>query len=178
MEYTQPAFSLEACQLLLRRTPAILRATLAGLPPEWLYCNEGAETWSAFDVLGHLIHGEKTDWIERLQRVLEHGEDRPFEPFDRTAMFRDSAGRSAAELLDEFEALRTGNLRRLAELKLQPEQLSLRGMHPALGSVTLRELLATWAAHDLGHLVQINRVLARQLRQEVGPWREYLSVMA
>ncbi len=170
-------FDLQDMRLILERTPAVLRAQLSGLPENWLRATEGPGTWSAFDVVGHLIHGEKTDWLERIGIILQHGDSRPFNTFDREAMLRDSAGRSLEELQEEFERLRGANLGQLDALKLGPQQLELPGRHPQLGPVTMRQLLATWTAHDLGHLVQINRVLARQYRDAVGPWREYLSVM-
>lgn len=170
-------FDLQDACLLLARTPAVLRAQLGGLPEAWLRATEGPDTWSPFDVLGHLIHGERTDWLQRIGIILQHGDSVAFNTFDREAMFRDSAGKGLDLLLDEFAALREANLSQLDALRLSPQQLDLPGRHPQLGAVTMRQLLATWAAHDLGHLVQINRVLARQYRAEVGPWREYLSVM-
>jgi hypothetical protein len=124
-----------------------------------------------------LIHGEKTDWMPRLAIILEHGPARPFEVFDREAQFRDSVGKSLPQLLDEFSALRRDNLGRLRALDLQPAQLDLQGSHPGLGPVTLRQLLATWTAHDLGHILQISRVMAKRYKDEVGPWTAYLSVM-
>jgi hypothetical protein len=139
--------------------------------------NEGPETWSPFDVVGHLIHGERTDWMQRVRIILDAGETRPFDPFDRFAQFRESQGRSLTDLLDEFGALRAENLRRLAQLELTGEDLDRRGLHPALGPVTMRELLATWVAHDLGHIAQITRVMAKRHADDVGPWREYLPVL-
>jgi len=162
---------------VLSRTPGPLNALLRELPDTWTSATEGPGTWSPYDVVGHLIHGEKADWIPRLNIILEHGDARPFDPFDREAQFRDSAGKSLPELLDEFSRLRRQNLDRLRALNLRPEQLELRGTHPALGRVTLRQLLATWTAHDLGHIIQISRVMAKRYRQDVGPWAEYLSVM-
>jgi hypothetical protein len=168
---------LDDCLPLLSRTPATLNALLRGLPDAWTTADEGPNTWSPYTVIGHLIHGEKTDWMRRLAIILEHGTDRPFDPFDREAQFRDSQGKSLPALLDEFSALRRENLDRLRALNLQPAHLELQGTHPAFGPVTVRQLLATWTAHDLGHLVQVSRVMARRYRQEVGPWTEYLSVM-
>ncbi|MCC7478004.1 DinB family protein [bacterium] len=170
-------FSLQDSLLILERTPALLSLQLSGLPEQWLRATEGPGTWSPFDVAGHLLHGEKTDWRVRISRILEHGESLAFETFDRTAMFRDSQGRSIDELLADFARLRAENLDFLRGLDLQEEQLGLCGLHPQLGRVSMRQLLATWTAHDLAHLLQINRVLARQYREEVGPWRQYLSVM-
>ncbi|HEU0055551.1 MAG TPA: DinB family protein, partial [Longimicrobium sp.] len=135
------------------------------------------ETWSAYDILGHLVHGEKADWIGRARIILEQGENRRFEPFDRTAMFRESQGKTLADLLDEFARLRAKNLETLASWRLTDGQLALEGEHPAFGTVTLRQLLSTWVAHDLGHIAQIARVMAKQYREAVGPWRAYLPVM-
>jgi len=162
---------------LLARTPTALNALLRDLPETWTLCNEGEKTWSAFDVVGHLIHGERTDWMPRAKIILQSGESRPFEPFDRWAQERESRGKSLGELLDEFTRLRSENLSELRRLNLRPEQLELRGRHPALGVVTLSELLATWAVHDLTHLHQISRLMAHQYREAVGPWREYLGVL-
>jgi DinB family protein len=161
----------------LSRTPATLNALLRDLPEPWTLSNEGAKTWSAFDVVGHLIHGERTDWMPRARRILESGEARAFDPFDRFAQERDSQGKSLPQLLDEFARLRSDNLRDLRALNLQPADFTRRGRHPALGAVTLSELLATWAAHDLTHLHQITRVMAHQYRDVVGPWGAYLGVL-
>jgi hypothetical protein len=169
--------NLQYTTSLLARTPAALYALLRGLPEMWTLQNEGEGTWTAFDVVGHLIHGERTDWIPRAKRILEFGESRPFEPFDRWAQARESQGKSLPELLDEFARLRAENLEALRALNLRPEHLALRGQHPALGVVTLSELLATWAAHDLTHLHQISRVMAHQYRDAVGPWTAFLGVM-
>jgi hypothetical protein len=163
---------------ILTRTPATLDALLRGLPNSWITAHEGVDTWSPFDVVGHLIHGERTDWLPRVKIILEHGNTRAFATFDRYAQFTESAGRPLAELLDEFARLREDNLRALAQLRVTDEDLDRRGQHPALGVVTLRQLLATWVAHDLDHVVQIARVLARQYADEVGPWRAYLRVIS
>jgi hypothetical protein len=163
---------------VLERTPAVLNTLLRGLPAAWTDAvTEGAGTWSPYIVIGHLIHAEKADWIPRLRTIVEHGCSKAFEPFDREAQFRDSAGKSLEVLLDEFASLRQQSLQQLRSHDLQPEQLDLQGTHPAFGAVTLRQLLATWTAHDLAHLVQINRVMARRYQDEVGPWAAYLSVM-
>jgi len=162
---------------LLGRTPAALDALLRGLPEAWTLRNEGEETWSAFDIVGHLIHGERTDWMPRAKMILQFGESRAFEPFDRWAQERESQGKSLAQLLDEFARLRSANLNELRALNLKPEDLARRGRHPALGSVTLSQLLATWAGHDLTHLHQISRVMAFQYREAVGPWGAYLGVL-
>jgi hypothetical protein len=162
---------------LLARTPATLNALLRGLPDAWTRENEGGNTWSAYDVVGHLIHGERTDWMPRARRILEFGETRAFEPFDRLAQNRESQGKPLPELLDEFTRLRAKNLDELRALKLRPKDMERRGLHPALGSVTLAELLATWAAHDLTHMHQISRIMAHQYRKAVGPWSKFLGVM-
>lgn len=170
-------FTLNDGIAVLERTPAVLRTLLAGLPASWTDATEGADTWSPYVVVGHLIHGERADWIARSEIILAQGADRRFTPFDREAQFRESAGKSLGELLDEFAALRAANLQVLRGWQLTDAHLALHGEHPAFGPVTLRQLLATWVAHDLGHLVQINRVMARQYREAIGPWRAYLSVM-
>lgn len=170
-------FQLEEARQVLSRTPLTLNSLLLPLSNAWLLRNEGAETWSPFDVVGHLIHGEETDWIPRTKVILQHGEGRPFEPFDRFAMFERSKGKSITELLDTFTRLREANLQELDEMKLTAADLEKRGRHPELGTVTLKQLLATWVAHDLGHVAQIVRVMAKQYREEVGPWRQYLSIV-
>jgi hypothetical protein len=162
---------------LLTRTPAALNALLRDLPEAWTLRNEGEDTWSAFDVVGHLIHGERTDWMSRAKRILQFGETRAFDSFDRWGHTRETQGKSLGQLLDEFARLRSENLAELRALNLRPEDLALRGSHPALGAVTLSELLATWAAHDLTHLHQISRVMAHQYREAVGPWSRYLGVL-
>ena len=163
---------------ILTRTPATLDALLRGMPDGWIVAHEGGETWSPFDVLGHLIHGERTDWIPRARIIVQHGETRPFDKFDRFAQFAVSQGRTFASLLDEFATLRQENLAELAAMKLTEADLDRRGCHPELGVVTLRQLLATWVAHDLDHILQISRVLARQYSDEVGPWRAYLRIIS
>lgn len=169
---------LQECLAVLTRTPATLDTMLRDLPEAWTAATEGPGTWSPYVVIGHLVHGEKTDWMHRLGIILTHGPSRPFDPFDREAQFRNDEGKSLAALLDEFSALRRQNLARLRALNLQPEQLRLKGTHPALGPVTLRQLLATWTAHDLAHILQVSRVMAKRYKQEVGPWAQYLSVMS
>jgi len=162
---------------LLSRTPAVLDALLRDLPETWALRNEGENTWSAFDVVGHLIHGERTDWMPRARMILQSGEAQTFEPFDRWGHVRESQGKSLGQLLEEFGGLRLENLIELRALNLRQEDLERRGRHPALGIVTLSELLATWAAHDLTHLHQISRVMAHQYREAVGPWSAYLGVL-
>jgi hypothetical protein len=162
---------------LLARTPAGLDVFMRDLPQTWTSRNEGENTWSAIDVVGHLIHGERTDWMSRAKMILQFGETRAFDPFDRWGQVRESEGKSLGELLDEFARLRRENLIELRALDLRPADLDRRGRHPALGVVTLSELLATWAAHDLTHLHQISRVMAHQYREAVGPWSQYLGVL-
>jgi hypothetical protein len=170
-------FDFDQTIRVLTRTPAVLDAWLRDLPDAWIRADEGPETFSAFDVLGHLIHGENTDWIPRLARILEHGERMPFESFDRFAQRTASEGRTANALLDEFAMLRERNLAYVRTLNLAPEQLDLRGMHPELGPVTARQLLATWVVHDLGHIAQIARVMSKHYALDVGPWKAYLPVL-
>jgi hypothetical protein len=169
--------NLQHTMALLARTPSSLNALLRDLPEEWTMQNEGGNTFNAFDVIGHLIHGERTDWMPRAKRILEFGETRAFDPFDRRAQEGESEGKPLGQLLDEFARLRSDNLAELRSLKLGPEDLNRRGVHPALGTVTLSQLLATWAAHDLTHLHQISRIMAHQYREAVGPWSAYLGVM-
>ena len=162
---------------LLARTPAALNALLRDLPETWTLRNEGENTWSVFDVVGHLIHAERADWMPRVKMVLQSGDTQTFEPVDREGHAREGQRQSLGELLEEFARLRAENLRELRALNLQPEDLERRGRHPALGVVTLSQLLATWAAHDLTHLHQIARVMAHQYREAVGPWSAYLGVL-
>jgi len=162
---------------LLSHTPASLDALLRGLPDEWVRAPEGPGRWSAYDIVGHLIHGERADWIPRARIILEHGEARAFEPFDREAQARWPKDVPLDARLDEFAAARRESLAALAALRLGPEQLARRGQHPSLGTVTLSELLATWVVHDLNHLAQLARVLAKARGDEVGAWREYLPVL-
>jgi hypothetical protein len=175
-------FSLAEVRAVLARTPATLNALLRGLPETWVMRNEGRskdgkDTWSGFDIVGHLIVGERTDWMPRVRIILENGEARAFDPFDRFAQSRESEGKSLEQLLDEFARLRCENLAALQAFNLQPADLARRGKHPALGVVTLSELLATWAVHDLTHLHQLSRVMAHQYRDAVGPWSAYLGVL-
>jgi hypothetical protein len=170
-------FNLADAIAVLSRTPASLDALLRGLPDVWVRSNEGKDTWSPFDIVGHLIVGERTDWMPRARIILENGEPRTFDPFDRFAQVKESQGKSLEQLLDEFARLRSENVAALRVMNLQPDDLSRRGKHPALGVVTLSELLATWAAHDLNHLHQLSRVMAHQYRAAVGPWSKFLGVM-
>ncbi|HEX7284564.1 MAG TPA: DinB family protein [Candidatus Angelobacter sp.] len=168
---------LEQTIALLTRTPAALNALLRDLPETWTLRNEGENTWSAFDVVGHLVHGERADWVPRVKTILEFGESRAFTPFDREGHAREIQGHSLPALLDEFARVRADNLEKLRALRLQPDDLARRGRHPSLGVVTLSQLLATWAAHDLTHLHQISRIMAHQYRETVGPWTAYLGVL-
>jgi hypothetical protein len=170
-------FDLAAGVAVLERTPRTLRAMLDGLPPVWADATDGPETWSPYVIVGHLIHGERTDWIPRARIILAQGANRRFTPYDRFAQFRESQGKSLAELLEEFADLRAENLATLAAWRLTEAQLALEGEHPEFGPVTLRQLLATWVAHDLGHVAQVARVMAKQYREAVGPWRAYLPVL-
>ena len=170
-------FDLANAMAILERTPAAFRALLAGLPDAWTTPNEGPNTFSAFDNLGHLVHGERTDWIPRARIILERGRSRPFDPYDRFAQVHESRGKSVHDLLDELAGLRAQNLETLRGWQLTDRALALEGEHPALGRVTLAQLLAAWVVHDLGHLAQTSRVMAKQYRDEVGPWRAYLPIV-
>ena len=170
-------FDLSHTTAVLGRTPAVLDAWLRDLPDGWTRANEGDSTWSAYDVIGHLIHGERTDWIPRAKIILEQGEGRPFDRFDRLAQERESQGKSLPQLLDEFADARARSLSDLRAMNLHSEDLAKRGRHPVLGIVTLSNLLSTWALHDLTHLHQISRVMAHQYRDEVGPWTKFLGVL-
>lgn len=168
---------LQQTMSLLARTPATLNTLLRDLPDAWTMKNEGDNSWSALQVVGHLIHGERTDWMTRTKMILQLGQSQLFPPFDRLGHIRESQGKSLEQLLDEFAHLRSDNLRELHSLNLQPKDLELRGQHPALGAVTLSQLLATWAVHDLTHLHQLSRIMAHQYRDTVGPWSAYLGVL-
>jgi hypothetical protein len=170
-------FNLDCSIEILSRTPAVLESLLYDLPDDWTRPNEGTDTWSPFDILGHMVHGEKTDWIPRAMMILEHGESRTFDPFDRFAMFEEAYGKSVEDLLHEFAVLRQQNIEELRGMELTPELLARRGTHPEFGAVTLAQLLATWVVHDLGHIAQITRVMAKQYTEAVGPWKAYLSVL-
>jgi hypothetical protein len=170
-------FNLEQTISLLARTPATLNALLRDLPETWTLRNEGRNTWSAFEVVSHLIYGERTDWMPRARIILQFGESRAFEPFDRAGHRPGMQGKSLAQLLDEFARLRAESLNQLRALNLRAEDLEQRGRHPTLGAVTLSQLLASWAVHDLTHLHQISRIMAHQYRLAVGPWSAYLGVL-
>jgi DinB superfamily len=170
-------FVLDEALPVLERTPQVLRELLAGLPEPWIRATEGPETWSPFDVVGHLIHGELTDWIPRAEIILSEGESRAFTPFDRFAQLEASRGKTLAELLDSFGRLRAASLARLRTFALTPADLARRGRHPELGTVTLEQLLATWVAHDLSHLGQVARVMGKAYTEAVGPWVAYLPML-
>lgn len=170
-------FTFDEALPVLRRTPSVVRALLWDIPEPWARGTEGPDTWSPFDIVGHLIHGERTDWMARTEILLAHGEARPFTPFDRFAQFEASRGKTLHQLLDTFAELRAGNLLRLESLNLTAADLQRRGRHPELGPCTFGELLATWVAHDLSHIAQIARVMGRQYTEAVGPWRAYLPML-
>jgi uncharacterized damage-inducible protein DinB len=161
----------------LRRTPATLTALLSGLPDAWTTSAEGPDTWSAYDIVGHLLHGEEGNWVARTRMILEHGDSSPFEPFNRTAMFEDSRGKSLDQLLAAFAHARASNLEALASLEITPDKLTLKGLHPSLGLVTLSNLLSAWVTHDLNHIGQIVEVMAHQYGDAVGPWKVYLGIL-
>jgi hypothetical protein len=175
---TRRTFTLAEAEAMLASTPKTLNAWLRDLPGGWLTGNEGGESWSPTDVLGHLIHGERTDWIPRAKRIVEFGNTKPFDKFDRFAQFRDFKGVPVPALLDEFASARAESLLELRAMALDEAMLDKPGLHPELGPVTLRQLLATWVAHDLDHVVQIARVMAKQYTDAVGPWRAYLRVVS
>lgn len=170
-------FDLSKSIEVLERTPTVLKTMLANLSSDWVFSNEGPDTWSPYEVIGHLIHCEKTDWMVRAQIILSDQEDKTFEPFDRFAQLRAGKEKSLEELLEEFQALREKNLETLKSMQIDEEKLERTGIHPAFGEVKLAQLLSCWTAHDLGHIVQIARVMAKQYKEEVGPWAEYLSVL-
>lgn len=170
-------FKLEQSIGILERTPAILRSMLSGLPDEWTNSNEGEDSWSPFDVMGHLVHGERTDWIPRTFIIMNDSDQKTFAPYDRFAQFGESEGKSLADLLDEFESLRKSNLEQLKGFGITSSDYLREGIHPSLGPVTLSNLLSAWVVHDQGHIAQICRVLAKQYKDEVGPWTKYMTIL-
>jgi hypothetical protein len=170
-------FDIKKSIEILRQTPSVMEKLLKGLSDEWIFSNEGENTWSAYDIMGHLIHGEKTDWIPRLNIILNESGDKKFEPFDRFAQFTDSTGKTMDMLLSEFKQLRSDNLLSLLSLNVARDQFEMEGIHPAFGKVTLSELLAAWVVHDLNHIAQIARVMSFQYEKAVGPWKEYLGIL-
>ena len=171
-------FELDKAIQVLERTPEVLDALLRGVGDTWVEANEGADTFSPFDVVGHLNHGERADWMVRMEIILKHGTDRPFDRYDRFAQYTESKGKTIEQLLDEFRQLRRNNIATLRSHELTQGQLALRGSHPGLGEVTLEQLLSAWVVHDLGHIAQISRVMAKRLKQDVGPWTQYLPVLS
>ena len=174
---SQTEFSLPETAALLTRTPATLDALLRGLPDTWTHYNEGKDSWSPYDIMGHMVLAERDDWIPRVRHILANGDSQPFPPFDRFTQMREPQLKSLEQLLDDFTVLRSESLNTLQFLNLQPQDLARPGRHPSLGSVTLAQLLATWAIHDLTHLHQLSRVMAHQYRDAVGPWSVYLGVL-
>lgn len=171
-------YRLEKSYEILERTPAVLQSLLAGLSDDWIMSNEGPETFSPYDVVGHLIHGEKTDWTTRMKMILEFGNTKTFERWNRVAMYEESKGKSMQQLLDEFAAIRKKNMDWFRSLHLTEADFDRKGMHPVLGEVTLRNLLATWVAHDLTHIAQVTRVMAKQYKEEMGPWPEFFRILS
>ncbi|MCB0432442.1 MAG: DinB family protein [Mangrovimonas sp.] len=170
-------FSIEKSVEILERTPKTLEVLLNGLSDDWIYNNEGEDTWNVFDVIGHLVHGEKTDWMERTLIILSSDGNKTFAPFDRFAQFKDSRGKTLQQLLEEFQELRTSNLQILKDLQISHSDMKKTGIHPSFGQVTLEQLLSTWVVHDLNHLSQISRVLAKQYKDSVGSWEAYLRIL-
>lgn len=170
-------FSLDKSLEILERTPGVISNMLENLSGFWIHNNEGPDSWSPYDIVGHLIHGEKTDWIPRIKIILEYGEERPFEPFDRFAQFQDFTDKKLDQLLKEFHQLRSENIETFRKLNLDTDDLDKSGIHPDFGPVTLQELIAAWVVHDLSHIRQIGRVMAKQYKSEVGPWEAYLPVL-
>ena len=170
-------FTLEKSIQILERTPNVLDAMLQNISADWTLHNEGGESWSVYDIIGHLIHGEKTDWIPRAQIILSEKSDKKFEKYDRFAQFEESKGKSFSQLLNEFKILREKNIEILRSLNITDKNLQAKGIHPAFGEVTLSQLLSTWVVHDLNHISQISRVMAKQYKQDVGPWTEYLKIL-
>lgn len=170
-------FELNKAIEILKRTPKSLKVLLNDLSNDWVYENEGINTWNPFDIVGHLIHGEKTDWIVRCNIILRNNSNNKFAEFDRFAQFENSKGKSLTELLNEFEQLRTKNIKELNSLNISNKELNLKGIHPEFGTINLRQLISTWVVHDLGHISQISRVMAKQYKDEVGPWIAYLGIL-
>lgn len=170
-------FNLNKSIEILERTPSVVETMLKGISEEWVQTNEGPDTWSPYDIVGHYIHGEKTDWIPRLELILSDDPNKKFEPFDRFAQSRDSKGKSLQQLMDEFKAIRQENIIKLKSKNLTEKDFTRTGVHPKFGEVTIAQLLSTWVAHDLNHIAQISRVMAKQYKAEVGPWTEYLRIL-
>jgi len=170
-------FDLKKSIEILTRTPYVIEILLNGINNEWIMNNEGENTWSPFDIIGHLIYGDKTDWIIRMEIILSDSQNKRFTPFDRFAQFEENKGKDIVQLLNEFKVIRKQNIEILESKKINLKDLTKKGIHPVFGEVTLEELLATWTAHDLSHIAQIARVMARQYTNEVGPWKQYLPIL-
>lgn len=170
-------YELEKAYEILDRTPAVLESLLSGLSEDWITPNEGPDTFSPFDVVGHLIHGEKTDWTARMKRILEFGNTKTFEVYDRFAQYEESKGKNMTQLLEEFKSLRKENMVWFRSLNLSADDLERKGMHPRLGEVTLKNLLSTWVVHDLTHIAQVTRVMAKQYKEEMGPWPQFFRIL-
>ncbi|AXT21016.1 DinB family protein [Flavobacteriaceae bacterium AU392] len=170
-------FSIDRSVEILRQTPSTLEMFLSNLSDDWIFVNEGKDTWNAFDIIGHFIHGEKTDWIPRLNIILDDNKNKKFDPYDRFAQFENSKGKTLNDLLQEFKHLRNENLNYLESLKLTEDKFDLAGIHPAFGAVTIKQLISAWTVHDLGHIYQITRVFAKQYKESMGPFAEYISIV-
>lgn len=171
-------FQLEEAVEILERTPQTLSQLLTGLSSEWINRNEGENTWSAFDVVGHLIEGEKNNWLPRIKMILTKGATEPFPPFDRFSQLNQNDGKTMEQLLNEFADIRRANLEILRQIINPKTNFEQTGVHPEFGIVKLREQISTWVAHDLTHISQIARVLAKRYQNDVGPWRAYLRILA
>jgi DinB superfamily len=171
-------YNVDKAVEILERTPAVLQSLLAGLSDEWIMNNEGPETFSPYDVVGHLIEGEKTDWTARIKIILQYGDAKPFERWNRFAQYENSKDKTLQQLLNEFAAIRKENMVWFTSLHLTENDFEKKGMHPVLGSVTLRNLLSTWVVHDLTHIAQITRVMAKQYKTEMGPWPEFFRILS
>ncbi len=170
-------FELQSAIHQLQRTPEVIRYLISGVPEAVLSANEGPGTWSPVEVLGHLIYGEQEDWLPRTRIILEFGTDQPFEPFDRTGHEAFIKGKKTEELLEEFSVCRTSNVKKLQEMELSSGDLQRKGVHPEFGEISLKQMLAAWVVHDLGHINQIARVIAKAYHNEIGPWSKYLTIV-
>jgi hypothetical protein len=170
-------FNISSALQILERTPVVLEAWLQDLPDDWTMNNEGGDTWNVFDIVGHYIHGELADWLPRMHTILSENADKHFAPFDRFAQLQGNQGKSLTDLLQEFKKLRADGLQQLRSIHFTDELLNRTGIHPKFGVVTLRQLLSTWVVHDLTHIYQISRVMAKQYEKEVGPWKEFLGIL-
>lgn len=170
-------YSFEGAAEVLERTPAVLNTLLRNIDDGWVMSNEGPDTFSPYDVVGHLIHGEKTDWVPRAKIILEFGTSRPFTPWDRFAQYEASKGKTLQQLLDEFELIRKENMAWFRSINISEADLEKTGLHPVLGEITLRNLLSTWVVHDLTHIAQVTRVMAKQYKEEMGPWPEFFRIL-